>query len=147
MALLPRALRPSVVIRRKAVSSGFLGPSTFWKIIGALVFGKGPIKKFFGKHPETIAKQKVGFNSFVKVINSKPMPAKQSKALGLTKAGLKAQASADVADAWARKAAAKPKRKIVKRAQKTAAMAAADRRKADRAQMSRAQKKAAQRAS
>jgi hypothetical protein len=105
----------------------------------------GSIKKFFGKNPETIAKQKVGFNSFVKVLNAKPMPAKQSKALGLTKAGLKAQASADVADSWARRAAAKPKRKTVKRAQKTAAMAAADRRKADRARMSRAQKKAAKR--
>ena len=146
MALLPRALRPSVIIRAKAVSSGFLGPSTFWKIIGAVVFGQGSIKKFYGKNPETIAKQKLGFNSFVKVLNAKPMPAKQSKALGLTKAGLKAQASADVADSWARKAAAKPKHKIVKRAQKTAAMAAADRRKADRVQMSRAQKKAAKRA-
>ncbi len=147
MALLPRAFRPSVVIRRKAVSSGFLGPSTFWKIIGALVFGQGSIKKFLGKNPEPIAKQKVGFNSFVKVVNSKPLSAKQRRGLGLTKAGLKAQASADVADSWARKAAAKPKRKVVKRAQKTAAMAAADRRKADRAQMSRAQKKAAKRAS
>jgi hypothetical protein len=147
MALLPRALRPSVVIRRKAVSSGFLGPSMFWKIIGLVVFGRGSIKKFLGKNPETIAQQKVGFNSFVNVLNAKPMPAKQSKALGITKAGLKAQASADVADSWARKAAAKPKRKIVKRAQKTAAMAAVDRRQADRAQMSRAQKKAAKRAS
>lgn len=146
MALLPRAFRPSVIIRRKAVSSGFLGPSMFWKIIGAVVFGQGSLKKFFGKNPEAIAKQKVGFNSFVNVLNAKPMPAKQRKALGLTKAGLKAQASADVADSWARKAAAKPKRKIVKRAQKAATMAAADRRKADREQMSRAQKKAVKRA-
>lgn len=147
MALLPRALRPSVIIRRKAIWSGFLGPSRFWKLIGAFVFGQGSIKKFFGRSPETISTQKVGFNSFVNVINAKPMPAKQSKLLGLTKAGLKAQASADVADSWARKAASKPKRKVVKRAQKTAAMAAADRQKADRALMSRAQKKAAKRAS
>jgi len=146
MALLPRALRPSVIIRRKAVSSGFFARSAFWKIIGAVVFRQGSMKKFFGKNPEVIAKQKVGFNSFVNVLNAKPMPAKQSKALGLTKAGLKAQASADVADSWARKAAAKPTRKTVKRAQKTATMAAADRRTADRAQMSRAQKKAAKRA-
>tara|TARA_B110000879_G_C10756188_1_gene349768 strand:+ start:87 stop:530 length:444 start_codon:yes stop_codon:yes gene_type:complete len=147
MALLPRAFRPSVIIRRKVVSSGLLGQSTFWKIVGAVVYGQGSIKKFFGKNPETVGKQKIGFNSFVSVVNAKPMPAKQSRALGLTKAGLKAQASADVADSWARKAAAKPKRKIVKRAQTTAAMAAVDRRKADRAQMSRAQKKSAKRAS
>ncbi|MFT7501317.1 MAG: hypothetical protein ACI91Q_000112 [Gammaproteobacteria bacterium] len=147
MALLPRALRPSVVIRRKVMSSGFFGRSKVWKIIGAFVFGQGSIKRFFGKNPETITKQKIGFNSFVNVLNAKPMSAKQSKALGLTKAGLKAQASADVADSWARKAVAKPKRKIVKRAQKTAAMAAADRRKADYAQLTRAQKKAAKQAS
>lgn len=147
MVLLPRVFRPSVVIRRKAIWSGLFGTSKLWKIIGAVGFGQRSIKKFFGKHPETIAKQKVGFNSFVNVLIAKPMPAKQSKALGLTKAGLKAQASADVADAWARKAAAKPKRKTVRRAEKTAAMAAVDRRKADRARLSRAQKKAANRAS
>lgn len=140
MALLPRALRPSVIIRRKAIWSGLLGPSKLWKVVGVVVFGQGTIKKFFGKTPETITTQKIGLNSFVNVINAKPMTKKQQKAAGITKAGLKAQASADVAAAWARKAdVAKPKRKVVRRAAKTAAMAAADRRVAD--------KKAAKRAS
>jgi len=139
MALLPRALRPSVVIRRKAIWSGFLGPSKLWKIVGAFVFGQGTIKKFFGKTPEKISSQKVGLNSFVNVINAKPMTKKQRKQAGVTKADLKAQASSDVAASWARKAADKPKRKVARRAAKTAAMAAADRRTAS--------KKAAKRAS
>jgi len=140
MALLPRALRPSVIIRRKAIWSGLLGPSRFWKVIGVFVFGKGSVRKFFGKTPEKIATQKIGLNSFVNVINAKPMTKKQIKAAGITKAGLKAQASADVAASWARKAdTAKPKRKVVKRAAKTAAMAAAAQRVAS--------KKAAKRAS
>lgn len=139
MALLPRALRPSVVIRRKAIWSGFLGPSRIWKVIGVFVFGQRSIKKFFGKTPEKITTQKIGLNSFVNVINAKPMTKKERKRAGITKADIKAQASADVAASWARKAARKPKRKVVRRADKTAAMAAADRRVAD--------KKAAKRAS
>lgn len=139
MALLPRALRPSVIVRRKAIRQGILGPSRPWKVIAALVFGRKSIKKFFGKHPEKIAKQKIGYNSFANVINAKPMKPKDRKAAGITKADVRAQASADVAAAWARKAAARPKRKVVRRAEKTAAMAAADRR--------RARKKARKRAS
>ncbi len=146
MALLPRALRPSVVIRRKAISSGFLGLSTFWKIIGVFVLSRRSIKKFFGKNPELIFKQKIGYNSSVNVLNLKPMRLKQRKALGQTEAGLKAQASADVADSLASKAAVKPNRKLAQRAQQAAVLAAEDRRQADRAQMSRAQKKAAKRA-
>ncbi len=110
-----------------------------WKVVAAVVFGKGTIKKFLGKNPEKIATQKIGLNSFVNVINAKPMTKKQQKQAGITKADIKAQASSDVASAWARQAAAKPKRKVVRRAEKTAAMAAADRRVAA--------KKAAKRAS
>ena len=142
MALLPRALRPSVIIRRKAIWSGILGPSRFWKVIGVFVFGKGTIKKIFGKTPEVLGKQKVGFNSFVNVINAKPMTKQQQRSHGVTKEGLRAQASADVAASWARKAAAKPKRKTVRRAEKTAAMAAVDQQKAAKKAQKRAHKRA-----
>ena len=47
---LPRMLRPSVIIRRKAMYMGFLGPSRFWKVVGLVVFGKRSITKFFGNH-------------------------------------------------------------------------------------------------
>jgi hypothetical protein len=143
MALLPRALRPSVIIRRKAIWSGILGPSRFWKVIGVFVFGKGTIQKVFGKNPEVLSTQKVGFNSFVNVINAKPMTKAQRRSAGITKETLKAQASSDVAASWARKAAEKPKRKTVRRAEKTAAMAAVDRQKA----LKKAQKRAHERAS
>ena len=39
MALLPYALRPRVVIRRKALRSGLLGNSTLWKGVAVWVFG------------------------------------------------------------------------------------------------------------
>jgi hypothetical protein len=85
-----------------------------------------------GKQPEYLGKQKVGMGSFLRLTTEKPMTKKQQKAAGVTKASIKAQASADVAAAWAKKAATNPKRKVVRRAEKTATMAAADRRAADK---------------
>ena len=106
MALLPYALRPSVIVRRKAIRQGFLGPSLLWKVIGVGVFGKSTIKKFFGKNDEPLGTWKVGADKFVNVINAKPMNKKQRAAAGVTRATVVAQAAADAA-------AANPDAKIV----------------------------------
>jgi hypothetical protein len=60
--MLPRMYRPSVVIRRKALRSGLLGPSMFWKVVAVAVFGSSTLRKFFGRHVEVleIAKMKGG---------------------------------------------------------------------------------------
>jgi hypothetical protein len=168
MSLLPYPLRPRTVLQRTALRRGVRGENILWGAIAAMLGGRGAyvrsqairqgviggnrswrvvagvllvrqVLKSAGKQPENLGKVKFGTNSFVNVINAKPMTKKQQKSAGITKADLKAQASSDVAAAWARKAADKPKRKIVRRAEKTAAMAAADRRVAA--------KKAAKRAS
>ena len=89
MALLPRYFRPAVVLKRHAVRRGILGPSLFWKVVAAWVFGKSTIKKFFGKQPEPLGTWKVGSNSFVNVINAKPPTKKQRKASNLTRADRK----------------------------------------------------------
>jgi len=73
MALIPRMLRPSVLIRRKALHKGFLGPSTLWKVIGVVVFGKSTIKKFFGKNPEVIDVSSLGPGRVMQVTTSKPL--------------------------------------------------------------------------
>lgn len=96
MALLPYALRPAVIIRRKAIWGGLLGASKFWKVVAVWVFGKGTIKKFFGKTPQQLGKFKVGSNSFVNVINAKPMPKKELKRRGITKKVLVDQAVSEV---------------------------------------------------
>ena len=99
MAVLPYALRPSVIIRRKALRQGLLGPSLFWKIVAGWVYGKSTIKKFLGKQPDELGTWKVGSNDFVNVINAKPRTKKQRKASGLTKkAARKAIVAAAVAD-------------------------------------------------
>lgn len=134
MALLPYALRPSVIIRRKAIWQGILGPSTLWKVVAAWVFGKGSLKKFFGKQVEVIGTEKVGKSAFANVITVAPMTKKQQKATGVNRKMLEARAASDVADSWANKVAAKPNRKNRRRAAKTETMAAAAQAKADKAQ-------------
>ncbi len=137
--LLAFAVQPVGYLKRMSIVRGVNGSSSAWKIVAVVVYSGSTFKRIFGKTPEKISTEKVRANSFVNVINAKPMTKKQQRAAGITKADLKAQASADVAAAWAHKAAQKPKRKVVRRAEKTARMAAADRRVAD--------KKAAKRAS
>ena len=100
MALLPYALRPAVIIKRKALRQGILGPSLFWKVVAGWVYGKSTIKKFVGKNDEPLGTWKVGSNDFVSVINAKPRSKKERKRSGLTdkalKAAIIAQAKSDV---------------------------------------------------
>jgi len=99
MALMPQTLRPKALIRRKAIRSGVLGPSSFWKFIAVFVFGQSTVKKFFGKTPEILGTFKLSNNSFVNVINAKPMTAKEKKRAGITKQVIVVQAVADVSAA------------------------------------------------
>ena len=81
MALIPRALRPSVLIRRKAMYAGFLGPSSFWKVVGVFVFGKATIKKFFGKNPEVIDASSLGAERFMTLTTAKPVTKRRRRKL------------------------------------------------------------------
>lgn len=73
MALVPRLLRPSVIIRRKAMYQGFLGPSGFWKVVGVFVFGKSTLQKFFGKNPEIVDVSSLGAGRAMELYTAKPM--------------------------------------------------------------------------
>ena len=99
MALLPYALRPAVIVRRKALRQGILGPSLVWKVVAAVVFGRSSLKKFFGKQPESLGTWKVGSNRVVSVINAAPMSKKDRKRRGITRERIVAQAVSDTAAA------------------------------------------------
>lgn len=86
MALLPRALRPSVLIRRKAMYSGIFGQSTFWKAVAVWVFGKASIKKFFGKNVEVIDRASLGTDRYMQLATAKPVTRRELKKL--RKAGM-----------------------------------------------------------
>lgn len=73
MALIPRMMRPSVLIRRKAMSDGFMGPSRFWKVVGVAVFGRSTIKKFLGKRPEVIDRSSLGSGRYMQIVTAKPL--------------------------------------------------------------------------
>ena len=47
MPLVPRALKPSVLVRRNALYKGVLGGSRGWLAIGAVLWSKSFIKKTF----------------------------------------------------------------------------------------------------
>ena len=74
-------LRPSVLIRRKAMYAGFLGPSTFWKVIGLFVFGKRTISKFFGRQPEVIDVSSLGPGRAMQLITAKPVTKRRRRKL------------------------------------------------------------------
>jgi hypothetical protein len=81
MALIPRMLRPSVLIRRKAVSAGFMGPSRFWKLVGVVVFGRSTIKKFLGKQPEVIDRSSLGSGRYMQIVTAKPLTRRERRKL------------------------------------------------------------------
>lgn len=70
---LPRALKPSVLIRRKALYAGLLGPSTFWRIVAVWVFGGATLKRFFGRNPEVLDAGPLGVGRFLSVETFKPV--------------------------------------------------------------------------
>lgn len=79
MPLLPRAARPSVIIRRKAIYSGVLGQSTMWKLVAGVMIGRGAIKKIFGKTTEVIDVSKMGPERFMTLTTAKPITRRRAR--------------------------------------------------------------------
>jgi hypothetical protein len=99
MALVPLALRPSFVIRRKAVRQGLLGPSLFWKVVAVLVFGRRTLKTVFGRQSESLDKVTLRTGTHVKVSNIAPARGLGRRQRRRELARLEAEARADVAAA------------------------------------------------
>jgi hypothetical protein len=47
-------LRPSMLLRRRALMSGVLGNSTFWRVMAVVLFGSSTLRRLFGKQPELV---------------------------------------------------------------------------------------------
>ncbi len=73
MALIPRAFRPAVLIRRKALYQGVFGPSRLWKVIAAIVFGKTTLKKIFGKNEQLLGTERLTGGQAIRIESIKPM--------------------------------------------------------------------------
>ena len=72
MALVPRILRPAIIIRRKALYSGIFGNSTLWKGVAVWVFGKSVLKKVAGKNLEVIDVSALGAGRLMTIQTIKP---------------------------------------------------------------------------
>jgi hypothetical protein len=81
MPLVPRALKPSVLVRRNALYKGVLGGSRGWLAIGAVLWSKSFIKKTFGKQVEVLGTEKLTKGQFVRIDSLRPLTRKERKAL------------------------------------------------------------------
>lgn len=79
--MLPRALKPSVLIRRKALYSGVFGSSTFWRAIAVWVFAGSTIKRFFGRNEEILDVGPLGVGRFLSVETAKPVSRRRRRKL------------------------------------------------------------------
>ena len=49
-------VRPSYIIRSKAMTQGVFGGQRGWQVVAAVVFGRQILKRVLGKHPELLAR-------------------------------------------------------------------------------------------
>jgi hypothetical protein len=96
MALFPRTLQPSFIIRRKAMRQGLLGRSLFWKVVAGVVFGRSTLKKVFGRNAEPLGKRTISAGHTISVAASAPLSRRQAKRAGVTKDAIAARARADL---------------------------------------------------
>jgi hypothetical protein len=115
MPVVPKLLRPSVLIRRNAVYKGLLGGSKGWLAIGGVLWSKSFLKKTFGKNEEFLTVEKLTKGQFLRIDAVKPPSRRQRKKARRAAKREEARAKADrkqaAALASAAKVAAKRQRK------------------------------------
>jgi hypothetical protein len=67
VALVPRLLRPSVIIRRNATYKGLLGGHKGWLAVGVVLWSKSFVKKTFGKQEEILTTEKLTKGQFLRI--------------------------------------------------------------------------------
>lgn len=79
MPLVPKLLRPSVLLRRNAMYKGVLGGSKGWLAIGGVLWGKSFLKKTFGKNEEILTTEKLTKGQFLRIDAVKPPSRRQRR--------------------------------------------------------------------
>ena len=69
---LPRLLKPSVLLRRNALYRGLLGGSRGWLAVGALIWGRGLLKRAMGKEPQVLTVEKLEPGQGLRIDTFKP---------------------------------------------------------------------------
>jgi hypothetical protein len=74
-------LSPTALLRRSALYKGFFGGSRGWMAVGVVLWGPRLARKYFGKHEEVIAVEKLKAGQFVRLESIPPPTRKQRKAI------------------------------------------------------------------
>ncbi len=69
---LPRLLKPSVLLRRNALYRGLLGGSRGWLAVGAVIWGRGLLKRMAGKQEEVLTVEKLKAGQGLRIDAIKP---------------------------------------------------------------------------
>jgi hypothetical protein len=96
MALVPLTLRPSFIVRRNALRKGVLGPSALWKVVAVVVFGRGTLKRLFGRTPEVLGTRRIGVGHVLTVAASVPLSRREARRAGISTESLAAEARAEL---------------------------------------------------
>ena len=74
-------LSPTALLRRSALYKGVFGGSRGWLAVGVALWGPRFFRKYFGKHEEVIAVEKLTAGQFVRLESVAPPTRKQRKAI------------------------------------------------------------------
>lgn len=77
-------LRPSRIIRNRAIYRGVMGPSKFWKVVAALMFGRGLLRRLFGRQSETIDIASFGSGKHMSIVTANPVSRREIRRLKRT---------------------------------------------------------------
>lgn len=61
--------------------AGFLGPSTFWKAVGVVVYGKRTITRVFGRQPEVVDVSALGPGRVMQLVTARPVTRRRRRRL------------------------------------------------------------------
>ena len=79
--LLAFAVQPTLYLKRMSMRRGFLGPSTAWTVVGAVVYGSSFLKAKTSKTTEVVDVSRLGSERFMHITTAKPMTSRRRRKL------------------------------------------------------------------
>jgi len=73
-----RIWSPSLILRQRAITQGFLGGRPGWQIVGAVIFGRRILRKVMGDVPEVVANERLEPGQSVQII-AIPAPTRRER--------------------------------------------------------------------
>ena len=120
MPVVPRMLRPSVVIRRNALYKGLLGGSKGWLAVGGVLWSRSFLKKTFGKNEELLTIEKLTKGQFLR-IDAVQLPTRRQRRRQKRRARRQVARTARTACRGPRSRVHRPARHTVRRCRSTSA--------------------------